>query len=51
VLQRTRELFDLLERRRYAGAGRETAGEEQALAERAASLTEELDSRLEPAQE
>jgi hypothetical protein len=51
VLQRTRELFDLLERRRYAGAGRETAGEEQALAERAACLTEELDARLGPAQE
>jgi hypothetical protein len=54
ALQRTRELLDLLERRRYAGAGRETAGEEgeeQALAERAAALTEELDSRLGPAQE
>jgi hypothetical protein len=51
VLERTRELFDLLERRRYAGAGRETAGEEQALAERAAALTAELDARLGPALE
>jgi hypothetical protein len=49
VVERTRELFDQHERRRYGGAGLEPAEEERALAERAARLTDELDRRLGPA--
>jgi len=47
LIEQARELFAHHERRSYGGEGREQAGEELALAERAARLTEQLNQRLE----